>query len=189
MSKDGIFIKNRNRALRDSLGRGVTWTPEHERLNMTPAIRNDFTEDFMNEKRRKGPIGSRKPPVVGSGRSRAVTQNQNEQSWLPRQDARAGARPPQEPSKDYSRGQIPYDDVPDFPPNRFEQPKVLGVDMSKVLPGQYCLVYENEVWASDSADEIEAAVEQIMRNDPNVQDDDLIVLHRLFIKVGVTIGD
>jgi len=196
MSKrEAIFVRNRRRAIRDALGRDVQFVPEHERLNMTPIMADNVSEDFMNEKRRRGPLGSRKPPaapVVGSGRSRAVAPNQEEQAWLPRQDARlpgGDSRPYQIPEKDYSHGNVPYDDVPSPPQNKFEhQHRALGVDLSTVLPGQYCLVYENEVWASDSADEIEAAVEQIMRNDPNVQDDDLIVLHRLHIKVGVSIG-
>jgi hypothetical protein len=194
MSKS-IFIRNKRRALRDALGQTEKWMPEHERLNMTPITSIDASEDFMNEKRRKAPIGSRKPPaavhqppppgppVVGSTpqRTRAVGPAQQEQAWMPQ-------RPQQVPEKDYSHGDVGYDDVPGPPQNEFEHPyRALGVDLSGVAPGQYCLIYENEAWPSDSLEEIEAAVEQIMRSDPGVQDDDVIIIKRLGIKVGVAV--
>lgn len=185
MSKKAIYVRNKKRALRVALGRNERWVPEHERLNMTPIEAEDATEDFMNEKRRRAPIGSRKPPaapVVGSGRTRAVHPNQEEQAWLPQ------GRPHQAPEKNYAQGEVPYDDVPS-PPPRFEHPhRALGADLSGVLPGQYCLVYENEVWASSDPEEIETAVENIMRADPNVDERELMVFYRHNIKVGVTLG-
>lgn len=213
MSKSGtIFIRNKRRALRDALGRTERWVPEHERLNMSPIMSIDASEDFMNEKRRNAPIGSRKPPatpaqrhgnapVIGS-RTRAVGPAQQEQAWLPQEQLdpvgaaqglpmqRHGnpGRPPQVPERDYSHGDMGYDDVPSPPQNEFEHTyRALGVDLSGVLPGQYCLIYENQAWPSNSLAEIEEAVEKIMRNDPNVQDDDVVIIKRLGIKVGVSI--
>lgn len=188
--KAAIHVKNKGdrerKRARNVLGE-VGWAPEHERLNMTPIMARDVTEDFMNERRRKPPLGSRKPPaapVVGSGRSRAVAPNHEERAWLPGE-----SRPYQVPEKDYSTGKVAYDDVSDPPSNKFEhQHKALGVDLSAVHPGQYCLIYENEVWPADNVEDIESAVEQVMRADPNVQDEELIVLHRLSIRVGVFVG-
>ena len=188
MSNKSIFIKNKKRALLDALGRTKVWVPEHERLNVSPVMPVDVSEDFMNEKRRR-PLGSRKPPVSAvepttyvtetNNKTRAVNLSHHDQAWLPQQ----------KPAKDYSHGDINYDDVPEQPQSPFEHThKALGVDLSKVLPDQYCLIYANEVWPADSVDVIEEAIEQIMRSDPNVQDEDIIVIKRLSIKVGVSIS-
>lgn len=199
-----IFIRNKRRALRDALGQTERWVPEHERLNMTPIMSTDVSEDFMNEKRRNAPIGSRKPPAVPREnppqRTRAVAPAQHDQTWRERVDPvgaardlplqRHGNRPQQVPERDYSHGDVGYDDVPGPPQNEFEHPyRALGVDLSVVAPGQYCLIYENEAWPSDSLEEIEAAVEQIMRTDTTVQEEDVIIIKRLGIKVGVTVHE
>lgn len=190
MSKKTVIIRNKKRALQKIIGKDERWAPEYARLNMWPIMANDVSEDFMNEKRRRGPIGSRKPPasIIGSGRTRAVASTDQDQAWLP--------KPHQAPERNYAHGNVDYDAVPSPPQNQFEpppaplepQPSVPpGIDLSSVQPGQYCLVYDNEVWPSNSIDEIEEAVEQMMRSDPNIQDNELIVMKRLNIKVGVSI--
>ncbi len=201
MSKKAIFIKNKTRDLRNVFGKDERWAPEHERLNMSPISAIDATEDFMNEKLRNRPIGSRKPPasVIKSNQHitpRSAPPAQQDQTW--RQEIgpvaargfpmQSQGRPHQEPERDYSQRDVAYEDVPEPPQEQFEHPhRALGVDISGVLPGQYCLVYANEVWPSDSIREIEDAIERIMRSDPSVQDEELIVIKRLNIKVGVSI--
>lgn len=193
MSKKPIFIRNKRRALFDKIGRSELYVPQYEQLNMSPIQPVDVSEDFMNEKRRRPPIGSRKPPVLGSGsgprapegplppqRFRGVVQHQD-QSWLPPNQE----RPAQMVERDFSHGNVGYDDVPDPPPKFEHTHPPLGVDLSNLHEGQYCLIYEGQVWPSDQLEPIEAAIEEMMRADPNLQESDLIVIQRMSLKVGV----
>jgi hypothetical protein len=177
MSKD-VFIRNKRRVLQEALGSAEKWIPEHERFNKTPIKAIDVSKDFMNEKRRNvSPLGSRKPPAAF--RTKAVAPAQHDQTWLPPQKSR------QMPEKDYSHGDVKYDDVPSPPSNPYQQNQLLGIDLSGVGPGQYCLIYDNTIWPSDSIEAIEEAVENIMRASPDIQEDELIVIKRLNIRVGV----
>jgi len=194
--KKPIFIRSKRRANRRHLSRMVgkeSWQSEYERLNKEPIV-NDISGDFMYSKRR--PIvasGAKRParqpqPEPPVKKSRAVVTGRNEeQAWL------QGQKRLRQQEEEHSFDELPYDDVPDVPHERFSRLEELvdtnpGVDLTVVHEGQYCLIFDGELYVSDHLEDIEAAVEKIMVSDQSVNPDSLVVVKRLSMKVGVSIG-
>jgi len=168
-----IFIKNK---YRDLFTKTNDYQTEHERLNREPEY-YDVAKDFEYAKRH--PIARPKqPPTVVSG-------NDSELSWLPKEELSNIPRPIETHTSDPNLDEFECNSIPS--PNHKEDTKSISID--NISDGNYFIVISDEIIAEAfDLSSIEDLVEKIIFNNNNLSLDDIIVLRKMKIKVGVSVG-
>ncbi len=191
-----IFVKNRHRELLSKLNNQREFQTEHDRLDRSPQV-NDVSEDFRYARRRPLVVSSRKRQEHGQEPTQvrpprpphmAVASGHNEElSWVP--------RPIEAYNQDPNRETIEYDDIPEPPPVSYTpqheepEPPSQEVRIDDIAEGNYFVVVADTIVAE--APEIgllEELIEQtIFDNQNGITLDDIVVLRKMRVRVGVSV--
>lgn len=212
--KDVLYQQNPMRKARSAYDqtRHQSWQPEYERLNVEPHYAQDFSEDLRFRR------PNYEKPVSGghSAASRHISGTPMRQMRLPQQPVNiTGMNHENAWMEGQTPAEYSYDAVPDPPPTPFTHAAAADPRMnasqegpmsesppfqkrhseetrqplSKVLDGEYCVfVSGNLLFSTPSLEEAEDALNRLIFSDNPVPVEEVIVMKRLGLKIGASIG-
>lgn len=188
-----IFIRNKYRERSNQLNNNIDFQTEHERLNREPE-HHDVVKDFEYAKR--NPLSVPRKPKIKRPTT-VVSGSNNELSWVPPEEISNVPRPIETYDGDPNVESFDYDSVPKPEvrsrsqprPEHKPQPQQTSLSIDDISDGNYFIVILDEIIVeSKDLSVIEEFVERTIFNENNISLDDIVVLRKMKIKLGVNIG-
>lgn len=183
-----IYIKNNNRALPGRpVSRYEDFQSEHERVGVVPGKLQDFSKDFELMQKKKE-VMKKKACSTSEKMSRAVASGHNvELSWIPKEEISDVPLPIEEFNQDPNEVEIKCGDIR-LPNEKFVVERD-NVNIDDIMCGDYFIVVNDIIVASSpKIEDIEQFVERLVYSQNEIKLEDIIVLRKMKIKVGVSVG-
>jgi len=213
MANKEKIIRNKARAFQQKLGNVEPYQPEHVRMSREAIPWNPGQQEVDEQIAAPSRVAT-KPIALGGGSSRGVAPGMRgrapgqvrvvsgnpEQAWLqPEAVAQQNLQALADEEQNINSAQYRYDDVPSPPSARFVErnPQNYVVSdesgeqefsFSDLMNNEYCIVVRGDIlYISTSRQEIEDVIETMLFEHQTVTHEEVIVLQRLKLKVGVSV--
>lgn len=187
------YFKNKNRNLKGSNQKILSYQPEYERLNIDPLKSTFRKEDFMTAQipKLRREISPNKEVVAALPPQVKVRNGDNEEYMWNKSDQTAEDQGPE----------FKYDEIP-YPPQEIvednvdmedledgDEPQNEGFNIANIECGQYVLIYFNQVIGLGALNEIQENLKLLLESNSKFSLDNFVVLKRVGVKVGILLDE